>query len=84
MVLIIYIAFKIGSKDEFDEADLYFTSSIETNIFDVILNSYGHFHTKKSNSLIESEAETDLTDLEEGLYPLTKEQSFADWKDVKK
>ncbi|CAG8855719.1 27209_t:CDS:1, partial [Gigaspora margarita] len=52
------------SEDEFDEADLYFTSSIETNIFDVILNSYGHFCTKKSNSLIESEAETDLTNLE--------------------
>ncbi|CAG8764508.1 8467_t:CDS:2 [Gigaspora margarita] len=32
----------------------------------------------ESNNLPDSEAEADLTDSEEGLYPLTKEQSFAD------
>ncbi|KAF0463802.1 hypothetical protein F8M41_026568 [Gigaspora margarita] len=72
----------MGSEDEFNEADQCFTSSIETNIFDDILDSYGHLCTKES--LIESEAKNDLTDSEEGLYLLTKGQSFADWKDVEK
>ncbi|CAG8844912.1 10208_t:CDS:1, partial [Gigaspora margarita] len=71
------------SKDEFDEANLYFTSSIEMYIFNSILNSYRNLHTKKSNSLIESEAKTDLTNSEEKLYLLTKGQSFANWKDAK-
>ncbi|KAF0333007.1 hypothetical protein F8M41_016501 [Gigaspora margarita] len=68
----------MGSEDEFDEADLCFTSSIEMNIFDNILDSYGHLRTEKS--LIESEAESDLTDSEEGFYRLTNGQRFANWK----
>ncbi|CAG8713486.1 31971_t:CDS:2, partial [Racocetra persica] len=72
----------MASDDEFNEADLCFISNVETNIFDEMLDSYGQLRSEESNSLVESEAETDLTDLEEGLYPLTKGQSFTDWKDV--
>ncbi|CAG8726991.1 13637_t:CDS:1, partial [Racocetra persica] len=69
--------FRMGSKDEFDKMDLCFISSIETNIFDDILDSYKQLCSEKSNSLVESEAETDLSNSEKSLYPLTKEQSFA-------
>ncbi|CAG8715553.1 27116_t:CDS:2, partial [Dentiscutata erythropus] len=72
------------ASDEFNEADLCFISNVKTNIFDEILDSYGQLRSEESNSLVESEAETDLTNSEEGLYPLTKGQSFTDWKDVEK
>ncbi|KAF0332906.1 hypothetical protein F8M41_020822 [Gigaspora margarita] len=70
------------SEKEFDEADLCFTSNIETNIFDEILNSNEQLRAEESNSLTDSEDEGDLTDSEESLYPLTKGQSFSDWKEV--
>ncbi|CAG8566697.1 13135_t:CDS:1, partial [Dentiscutata heterogama] len=73
-----YIAFEMASDDEFNEANLRFISNVETNIFDKILDSYGQLQSEKSNSLVEFEAKTDLTDSEEGLYPLTKGQSFTD------
>ncbi|CAG8783014.1 15737_t:CDS:2, partial [Racocetra fulgida] len=52
--------------DEFDEADLCFSSNNEMNIFDEILDSYGQLRSEESNSLVEAEAEADLTDSEEG------------------
>ncbi|KAF0472751.1 WD40 repeat-like protein [Gigaspora margarita] len=65
--------------------DLCFTSSsVATNLFDEILNSNGQLQTDESNSLTNSENESDLTDSEEGLYPLAKGQSFSDWNDVEK
>ncbi|CAG8597109.1 5644_t:CDS:2, partial [Dentiscutata erythropus] len=72
------------SEDEFDEADLCFASNNEMNIFDEILDSYGQLCSEESNSLVEAEAEADLTDSEEGLYPLSKGQSFTNWKDIEK
>ncbi|CAG8846271.1 7687_t:CDS:2, partial [Gigaspora margarita] len=57
-------------------------SSVATNLFDEILNSNGQLQTDESNSLTNSENESDLTDSEEGLYPLAKGQSFSDWNDV--
>ncbi|CAG8717166.1 15447_t:CDS:2, partial [Dentiscutata heterogama] len=71
------------SEDEFDEAELCFSSNIEMSLFDDILNSNGQLCSEESNSLTESEAETDLTDSEEGLYLLNKGQSFGDWKEQK-
>ncbi|KAF0492464.1 WD40 repeat-like protein [Gigaspora margarita] len=71
------------SEEEFDDMDLCFTSSsVATNLFDEILNSNGQLQTDESNSLTNSENESDLTDSEEGLYPLAKGQSFSDWNDV--
>ncbi|KAF0433191.1 hypothetical protein F8M41_005128 [Gigaspora margarita] len=72
------------SETEFDEVDLCFASNIGTNLFDEILTSNGQLHSEESDNLPDSEAEADLTNSEEGLYPLTKGQSFADWKIVEK
>ncbi|KAF0489658.1 WD40 repeat-like protein [Gigaspora margarita] len=67
------------SEEEFDEMDLCFTSSsVATNLFD------SQLQTDESNSLTNSENESDLTDSEEGLYPLAKRQSFSDWNDIEK
>ncbi|CAG8802163.1 9267_t:CDS:1, partial [Cetraspora pellucida] len=51
--------FEMASDDKFNEADLCFISNVETNIFDEILDSYGQLRSEESNSLVESEAETD-------------------------
>ncbi|CAG8853701.1 45689_t:CDS:1, partial [Gigaspora margarita] len=52
-------------KEEFDKANLYFTSNIDVNIFE------------KGGNSMDSEIETDLTNSEKYLYPLTKGQSFT-------
>ncbi|CAG8735294.1 3160_t:CDS:10, partial [Gigaspora margarita] len=53
------------SEEEFNEVKLCFTSNIDVNIFEEGGNS------------MDSEVETDLTNSEEYLYPLTKGQRFA-------
>ncbi|CAG8776034.1 39603_t:CDS:2 [Gigaspora margarita] len=52
------------------------------NLFDEILNFNSQLQTNESNSLIDSENKSDLTDSEKGLYSLAKGQSFSDWNDV--
>ncbi|CAG8768452.1 22606_t:CDS:1, partial [Gigaspora rosea] len=52
------------SEEEFDKANLYFTSNVDVNIFEKILNSNGQLRTKEGGSSMDSEVETDLTDLE--------------------
>ncbi|CAG8760959.1 6449_t:CDS:2, partial [Gigaspora rosea] len=48
-------------------------SSVATNLFDEILNY---------NSQLQPDENNNLTDSEEGLYPLAKGQSFSDWNDI--
>ncbi|CAG8466689.1 3365_t:CDS:2 [Dentiscutata heterogama] len=62
------------SEAEFDKADLCFASNIETNIFEKILTSNRQLLLKESVNLMDSEAETDLTDSEKDLYLLVKEK----------
>ncbi|CAG8722450.1 1675_t:CDS:1, partial [Gigaspora margarita] len=68
--------FKMESEKEFNEADLCFTSNIEMNIFDEILNTNGQLRAEESNSLMNSEDEGDLTNSEESLYPLNQRAKF--------
>ncbi|KAF0492462.1 WD40 repeat-like protein [Gigaspora margarita] len=83
------------SEEEFDEMDLCFTSSsVATNLFDEILNSNGQLQTGESNSLTNSENESDLTDSEEGnarllvsldnkyIWTATSDSSIKRWLDV--
>ncbi|KAF0514429.1 hypothetical protein F8M41_017588 [Gigaspora margarita] len=46
------------------------------NLFDEILNSNSKLQTDESNSLTNSENESDLTDSEESLYFLAKGQAL--------
>ncbi|CAG8814164.1 18278_t:CDS:1, partial [Gigaspora margarita] len=63
------------SEEEFDKANLCFTSNVDVNIFEEILNSNRQLRTEEGGNSTDSEVETDLTDSEEYLYPLTKGQS---------
>ncbi|CAG8777915.1 3883_t:CDS:2 [Cetraspora pellucida] len=70
----------MASEDEFDVADLCFASNVETDIFNKFLFNETE---EKANDLTKNESETkEFTDLEKGLYPLTKGQIFINWKDV--
>ncbi|KAF0395037.1 hypothetical protein F8M41_010316 [Gigaspora margarita] len=74
----------MANEDEFDFSDLCFASDAEPNTFDETLNGQPQI-IDETNNLTAPETETDeFTDSEEELYPLTKGQSFIDWKDVER
>ncbi|CAG8826467.1 24229_t:CDS:1, partial [Racocetra persica] len=62
------------SEDEFDIAELCFSSNVETNMFDEILNVNRQLQmAEETIGLPGSKTEIDkFIDLEEELYPLTK------------
>ncbi|CAG8589106.1 24880_t:CDS:2 [Dentiscutata erythropus] len=76
----------MASKNKFNLANLCFANNVETNMFDKPLNFNGQLQIiEEATELPETETEPDkFTDSEEELYPLTKGQSFVNWKDVER
>ncbi|KAF0473755.1 hypothetical protein F8M41_024845 [Gigaspora margarita] len=76
----------MASDNEFNMADLCFANNVEINMFNKTLNFNKQPQmTEETTELPGTKTETDkFTNSEKELYPLTKERSFVDWKDVER